>query len=119
MTGPAHQGTRMSPSEVDVVELRVGMSALASEVGQLRAAIAPLAALPTQLDAIATLHAERLTNHIERHKRDMTDVRRDLEAVEARCEERHDEVKDWQTWAIRLVLGAVLLAAVAALGLAG
>jgi ribosomal protein S15P/S13E len=110
---------RMSPSEVDVVELRVGLAALTAEVGRMRADVAPLAGLPTQLSAIAELQAERLTNHIDRHKRDVADLRDDLGSVESRCQERHAEVQGWQTWAIRAVLGVVIVAVLLAAGLRG
>jgi t-SNARE complex subunit (syntaxin) len=106
----------MTPSEVDLVEVRVGLSALTAEVNRLGAVMAPLAGLPTQLQAVADLQAERLTNHIERHQRDVAALQADLGQAEARCVERHDEVKDWQTWAIRAVLGVVIVAVLAAVG---
>lgn len=110
---------RPTPSEIDLVELRVGLAGLTAEVGRMRADLGPLAVMPQQLQAVADLQAERLTNAIAAHKRDMADIIGDLAAVEVRCKERHDEVKGWQTWAIRAVLGIVFVAVLAAVGWTG
>lgn len=120
--------TDVSAHDVDLVELRVGLSGLTAEVGRMRADLGPLAALPQQLQAVADLQAERLSNAIANHERDIAavrgeadaeagrrragiaDVGRDLEAVERRLLTRLDELAAWQTWAMRLVIGAVVLA---------
>jgi hypothetical protein len=85
-------------SAVDVVELRVGLAGLTAEVGRMRADMAPLAGIPQQLQAQADLAAERLSNEIATRRREVADLRADV-----------DELKAWQTWAFRLVIGAVCL----------
>lgn len=113
------QTRQATPHDIDLVELRVGLAGLTAEVQRMRADVAPLAGLPLQLQAVADLQAERLTNHIERHKRDMDDVREDIAHVERRAREAIKALEDWQTWAVRLVLGAVVVAVLAAIGLGG
>jgi hypothetical protein len=114
--------------EVDLVELRVGLAGLTAEVGRMRHDLGPLSALPQQLAAVAELQNERLTNAIANHERDIASVRLELDAesgrrragdkdqaddlgaVERRLTTRLDELDAWQTWAMRLVIGAVVLA---------
>lgn len=113
------QTRQASPHDVDLVELRVGLAGLTAEVQRMRADVAPLAGLPLQLQAVADLQAERLTNHIERHQRDIDDLREDITHAERRAREAIKTLEDWQTWAMRLVVGAVIVAVLAAVGLSG
>lgn len=135
------QGAHEAQSSADLLELRVSVSALAAGVEQLRQALVPLAGMPHQLDALQALHSERLTNHIANHDRDIKDQREDLEAesgrrraahsdlvkllesevlnrqqedarLEARLTKAIEAVQEWQTWALRVVLGLVIAAVV-------
>lgn len=109
----------------DLLELRVGLASVAAEMTLMRQALAPLAGMPLQLDALAQLQSERLTNHIANHARDVSDLHADLEAEAGRrrsaddAQERRlskdiDALREWQTWAMRLVLGLVIAAIVTA-----
>jgi hypothetical protein len=122
MTDSARQPT---PDSVDLIELRVGLAGMASELQQMRSALAPLAGLPLQLDALSRLQDERLTNHIANHARDVDQLAASVEAeagrrrsadeaMERRLAEDIGGLRDWQTWAMRLVLGLVVAAVVAA-----
>lgn len=82
-----------------LVELRVTAAQTSAELGRLRADLAPLMALPVQLDALSRLWQEQLDNVKETHRRDVHDLRTDV-----------DDLRSWQTWALRIVIGAVVLA---------
>ncbi len=100
----------------DLVELRIGLAGLVAEVNRMRVDLGPLAALPVQLKAATDLTEQRLTNAIDNHNRDVNDLRSDITHVERRAREAVAEVKEWQTWAIRVV-GALVIAAVLAVAL--
>ena len=85
-----------------LVELRVTLANITSEVHRLRSDLGPLAALPTQLDAITALWQERLDNAVQQRSRDVAELRKDV-----------DELSSWQTWLTRLVIGAVVAAVLA------
>lgn len=129
--------------DADLLELRVAVASLGAGVEQLRQTLVPLAGMPHQLDALQQLHSERLTNHIANHERDVKDLHADLEAeagrrraghadlvtllekevtarqtedsrLEARLTKAIEAVQDWQTWALRAIVGLVIAAVVAA-----
>lgn len=85
-----------------LVELRVTLANITSEVHRLRSDLGPVAALPVQLDAITQLWQERLDNAVKERTRDVQDLRTDV-----------DELRSWQTWLTRLVVGAVVAAVLA------
>lgn len=91
-----------------LVELRVTLANITSEVHRLRTDLGPLSALPTQLDAITQLWQERLDNAVVQRSRDVADLRADV-----------DELRSWQTWLTRLVIGAVVAAVLALVVSAG
>jgi hypothetical protein len=119
---PADQGTaHEQQTSTDLLELRVTVGALVAGVEQLRQALVPLAGMPLQLQALQELHTERLANHIALHARDVADLKADQdaesgrrrsadEALERRLGLAITEVKDWQTWAMRVVFGLVIAA---------
>ena len=82
-----------------LVELRVTMAQQTSELSRLRGDLGPLLGLPVQLDALSRLWQEQLDNAKETARRDIREVRSDV-----------DELKAWQTWAMRIVLAAVIIA---------
>lgn len=107
--------------EVDLVELRVGLAGLTAEVQRMRGDLAHLAGLPAQLTAVAELQNERMLNLRDQHERDVKGLVDDItaesgrrrsadEGVERRLSAEIASVKEWQTWAIRLVLAFVVLA---------
>lgn len=115
------QAAHHDTTSADMLELRVSVGGLAASVEQLRQSLIPLAGMPLQLQALQELHTERLTNHIANHTRDIADLKADQdaesgrrrsadEALERRLGLAITEVKDWQTWAIRIVLGLVVAA---------
>lgn len=85
-----------------LVELRVTMAQQTAELGRLRGDMSLLLGLPVQLDALSRLWQEQLTNAKEQQRRDMLAMQSDV-----------DELKAWQTWAMRIVLGGVALAILA------
>lgn len=90
-------------------ELRTTMAGLSDTVDRMRRDLAPLSALPHQLQAVTELHAERLANIRERIDTDARVLRAEL----AEVRQDLDTVTSWQTWAMRLVVGAVITAVVA------
>jgi len=119
------QPRQATPADIDLVELRVGLAGLTAEVQRMRVDLSALAALPTQLTAVAELHAERLTNLDARLSRELVALHASVEAADARrragdrdLEQRLGEdikgLQDWQTWAMRVVLGLVVAAVLGA-----
>lgn len=97
------------PAEsVRLAELRVSVDDTRHEVERLRSDLAPLVALPTLVTGhvemvrreILNIHT-RIDREVKQHAADMAELQRDIEGLIT-----------WQTWALRLVLGAVLLAVV-------
>lgn len=103
MTGP--DGTS---SSAEYAALNATMGALADQVDRMRRDLSPLLALPTSLQAVTTLHDERMANLRDRCDRDAAALRTELADVRADL----DAVTAWQTWAMRLVIGAVIAAVV-------
>ena len=99
-----------SRHEVDeatrLTELRVIATQQTAELARLRVELAPLVGMPAQLDALSQLWQEQLKNLHEKHDRDVRELRADIE-----------QLASWQTWALRLVVGAIVLATIALLGL--
>lgn len=93
---------RAASDAAQLVELRVTLAQTGAEVHRLRSDLAPLAALPVQLDALSRLWQEQLDNVKESTRRDIADVRADV-----------DELRSWHTWVVRIVIGFVVLAALA------
>lgn len=85
-----------------LVELRVTLAQQTAELGRLRTDLAQLIGMPMQLDALSRLWAEQLDNVKAHQKRDTAELRSDV-----------DDLKAWQTWAMRLVIGAVVLTVLA------
>ena len=126
------QAAHHDTTSADMLELRVSVGGLAASVEQLRQSLIPLAGMPLQLEALQQLHSERLTHHIANHDRDVRNLTQDLDAESARRRSADDalerrlaadvkalesrqadavrEVKDWQTWAMRVVLALVIAA---------
>lgn len=99
-------GPRIAANEAaQLVELRVLVASLTSEVSRLRSDIAPIGGLPAQLEHVARLWDERLRNAISTHDRDVAELREDVAGL-----------REWQTWALRLVVGAVVVSILALLG---
>lgn len=97
-------------SAADVVELRVGLSGLTAEVHRMRADLAPLAVLPTQLQAATDLLTERLSGEVKARQRAVEQERDARVAAIADLRADVEKIERWVTWAVQLVLGAVGLA---------
>lgn len=117
MTADGSQGNVMSSSRehhvVDetarLTELRVMSAQQAAELARLRADLAPLVGMPAQLDALSRLWQEQLANLRERHDRDVAELRAQQRAAHADLAGDVEQLQSWQTWALRIVLGAVIL----------
>lgn len=97
-------------SAADVVELRVGLSGLTAEVHRMRADLAPLSVLPTQLQAASDLLTERLSGEVKARQRAVEQERDSRIAAIAELRSDLDKVERWLTWAVQLILGALGLA---------
>jgi hypothetical protein len=89
-------------------ELRVSLSEARAELGRLRADLAPLTGLPALLRAqqeLSTLQLkniqDRIDREVEQHKADVHDIREDIA-----------DLMEWRTWALRIIVGAVMVAVV-------
>lgn len=121
-------------AEVDTVslgELRRTVEALRGDLGNARAELGALVAIPVQLDNMAALWAAQLEAAKQQHAADVASLKqgladarreadRELAAHIRACSSDRDAIREdvatlqgWQTWAVRLVLGAVGLAIVA------
>lgn len=121
------EGDRVEVDTVTLGELRRTVDALGRQLGDARAELGALVAIPVQLDNMAALWNAQLAAARQEHKADMAAVRealahqasnatRDLAAHAAACaadaSDIREDVKDlqaWQTWALRLVIGFVVL----------
>lgn len=105
MSGHAREHTAATEA-AQLVELRVILAQTTAELGRLRADMAPLTALPVQLDALSKLWQEQLDNVKEHQRRDVRELRRDMDEVARDV----TSLEQWQTWALRLVVGLVVMA---------
>lgn len=118
-------------AEVDTVslgELRRAVEAMRADLGTARSELGALTAIPVQLDSMAALWNAQLAAARQEHQADMASVRESLANMRAQVErdlagkastgsvqglrEDVEDLATWKTWAIRLVLGVVLLAIV-------
>lgn len=84
------------------VELRVTLVHLTRELDRLRSDLSGMTRLPSQVEALSELWTERLDSAVEARKRAVDELQKDV-----------DELRQWQTWLLRAVVGAVLVAGLA------
>lgn len=96
-----------------LTELRVMSAQQAVELSRLRADLAPLVGLPAQLDALSRLWQEQLNHLRERHDRDVDELRAQARAAHRELQADIEGLQSWQTWALRLVVAGVIVAALA------